>query len=529
MPDHPRKILLISADQWRAECLSAVGHPVVKTPNLDALAAESVLFKRHYTTCAPCGPARTSLLTGMYLMNHRSGRNGTPLDARFTNLAYEVRKAGYDPTLFGYTDTSQDPRGKAPNDPMLKTYEGVMPGFTVGLPFPDHMMPWIADLKAKGYKFNDRSDVYKPRQDMPLPAGRGHSFLPTIFKAEDSETAFMADTVLKWLSVRQNQDWFVHCVFLRPHPPVIAPEPYNALYDPKDVVMPKRKATPEEEAAQHPHLKLWIDYFREHSGYDEHNPNNLVMMDELNLRQMRATYYAMITQVDDQIGRIIAHLKATGEYENTLIIFTCDHAETGGDHYTWGKETYFDQSFHIPLIIHDPRRAADEARGNQIDLFTESVDILPTILDWLGHDIPAQCDGRSLLPFLEGSTPADWREEVHYEVDFRYTPNLPEIDAETMLGLKPDDCYLTVIRDRHYKYVHFATLPPLLFDLAQDPAETTNLAQQVEQAPILLRYAQKMLSWRMRHADRTLANLHLSKQGVFDGRQRRLVAQDRVS
>ena len=85
----PRKILLISADQWRAECLSAVGHPLVKTPHLDALARDGALFKRHYSVCAPCGPSRTSLLTGMYLMNHRSGRNGTPLDARHSNLALE--------------------------------------------------------------------------------------------------------------------------------------------------------------------------------------------------------------------------------------------------------------------------------------------------------------------------------------------------------------------------------------------------------------------------------------------------------
>ncbi len=104
----PRKILFISADQWRAECLSVLGHPTVKTPHLDALAKDSVVFKRHFTVTAPCGPARASIHTGLYLMNHRSGRNGTPLDARHTNIAWEVRKIGLDPMLFGYTDTSAD-------------------------------------------------------------------------------------------------------------------------------------------------------------------------------------------------------------------------------------------------------------------------------------------------------------------------------------------------------------------------------------------------------------------------------------
>ena len=103
-------VLFITVDQWRGECLGAAGHPIVQTPNLDRLAAEGVLFRRHYAQAAPCGPSRASLHTGQYLMNHRSALNGTPLDARFTNLALEVRNAGYDPVLFGYTDASPDPR-----------------------------------------------------------------------------------------------------------------------------------------------------------------------------------------------------------------------------------------------------------------------------------------------------------------------------------------------------------------------------------------------------------------------------------
>jgi len=94
-------ILFITADQWRAECLSQLGHPVVKTPHLDGLAGEGVTFLNHFANAVPCGPSRTSLHTGMYLQNHRSGTNGTPLDARHTNWALEAKKAGYDPVLFG--------------------------------------------------------------------------------------------------------------------------------------------------------------------------------------------------------------------------------------------------------------------------------------------------------------------------------------------------------------------------------------------------------------------------------------------
>src|SRR5690349_9039761 len=156
-------ILFICADQWRSDCIGALGHPHVKTPNVDALIADGVVFENHYGQCTPCGPSRTSLLTGLYLMNHRSGRNGTPLDARHTNLALEARKGGMEPTLFGYTDTSADPRGRDLNDPALKTYEGIMPGFSVGLQLPEHAAPWVAHLKRKGYDIQGRDDAFKPR------------------------------------------------------------------------------------------------------------------------------------------------------------------------------------------------------------------------------------------------------------------------------------------------------------------------------------------------------------------------------
>ena len=519
-----RKVLFISADQWRGECLSALGHPVVKTPHLDALAGDAVLFKRHYAVTSPCGPARSSMQTGLYLMNHRSGRNGTPLDRRHTNIAKEVRKIGLDPVLFGYTDSSVDPRGLDPQDPALRTFEGPLPGYRIGLLFPDYMAAWMNDLRAKGYVFEGRKDVYQPRPGFEKPADRGHRFIPTMFKAQDSDTSFMANRVMDWLGDHRTQDWFMHCVFLRPHPPVITPEPYNALYDPASVPMPQRRPTPEEEAAQHPILNQWISLLGQGSHYDEHNPNNLVTMPELELRQMRACYYGMMNEVDDAVGRIVAQLKATGQYDDTLIVFTCDHGEMGGDHYTWGKELYFDQSFFIPLIIRDPRLAADTTRGRQMDALTESVDLMPTMLEWLGMDVPAQCDGRSLLPFVQGAIPATWRQEVHMELDFRTSP-YAGFDAETTLGLEPDECQLAILRGERWKYVHFAALPPLLFDLLNDPWEMSDLSKDPAHRDTILLMAQKMLSWRLKHQEHVLTNLHNGPQGVED-RSRRQARSD---
>ena len=516
----PRKVLFISADQWRGDCLSAVGHPVIRTPHIDALAADGVLFRRHYAVTSPCGPSRASMQTGLYLMNHRSGRNGTPLDRRHTNIAHEVRKLGLDPTLLGYTDTSADPRGLAPDDPALRTYEGPLPGYTVASLFPDTMADWMDELRAKGYVFGGRKDVYQPRPGFDLPPGRGHRFIPALYRSEDSDTRFMARRVIDWLDEHRQQDWFMHCVFLRPHPPVIAPEPYNAMYDPAQVPMPRRKATPELEAAQHPHLAQWIQCLGRRNQYDEHNPNHLIDMPELELRQMRACYYGMASEVDDAVGRIVAHLRASGEYDSTLIVFSCDHGEMGGDHYGWGKELYFDQSFHIPLVIRDPRPAADAGRGRQIDAFTESVDLMPTFLDWLGAGIPAQCDGRSLMAFVQGRTPGRWRTQAHMELDFRAGP-YGSFDAQDALGLEPDECQLAIVRGERWKYVHFAALAPLLFDLHKDPWEMNDLAGDAAHREVLLQMAQSMLSWRMLHQEHVLSNLHNGPNGVEDRSRRR--------
>jgi arylsulfatase A-like enzyme len=506
-------VLFICADQWRADCISALGHLHVKTPNLDALIADGVLFTNHFGQCTPCGPSRTSLLTGMYLMNHRSGTNGTPLDARHTNVALEARQQGYEPALFGYTDTSLDPRGRHPNDPALLAYdEGIMPGFVAPLHMPEEMGPWVADLIAKGYDFpTGRDEVFRPRRNFKKPDDRGFRYIPTEFTAEDSDAAFLTDRFLQWLTVRRDRPWFAHVVFLRPHPPLIAPEPYNALVDPNEVEMPVRAATPEEEAKQHPLLAYALDRLRTPGVYDEQSPIATTTADDLEIRQMMATYFGLVAEVDHHLGRIIAALKASGEYDRTLIVVTSDHGEMLGEHYMWSKEMYFDQAFRVPLVIRDPRPEADAARGRHVSEFTEAIDVSPTIIDWIGGEVPRSMDGESLVPFLEGRTPEGWRQEVFFEHDFR---NVVSQRVEKALGISSDQCCYAVIRDADYKYVHFAALPPLLFNMKADPHETRNLADDPAMQPVLLRYAQKMLSWRLTEVDRTLTNMALTRQGL---------------
>ena len=146
MTNRASNVLFITADQWRGDCVSALGGSCLRTPHLDRLIHEGVLFRRHYAQASPCGPSRASLYTGLYLHNHRSVVNGTPLDSRHTNVALEARKAGYEPALFGYTDVSADPREHHQNDPVMRSYEGVLPGMVPIVWMKDIPLRWIAEL-----------------------------------------------------------------------------------------------------------------------------------------------------------------------------------------------------------------------------------------------------------------------------------------------------------------------------------------------------------------------------------------------
>jgi len=302
----------------------------------------------------------------------------------------------------------------------------------------------------------------------------------------------------------------MHLSLVSPHPPFIAPEPFHELYHAKDMPSPIRRETPEEEAGQHPWLRCFLFNQRGRAyTFGTDSADNLTISD-LDLAQIRATYYGMMSEVDAQIGRLIQHLKQLGCYDDTLIVFTSDHGELLGDHWMFAKYSYHDQSFHVPLIIRHPGQKSAEARGTVIDAFTENVDIMPTILDTIEVDIPVQCDGRSLLPFCEGTPPRRWRQEYHAEFDLR-SPY--EYEDDIPLGLNIKQCAVNIIRGARYKYVHFSGLPPLFFDLEDDPDEFHDRSNDPDYRDRVLEYTAKMLTWRMEHDDPALTNLHLAANG----------------
>jgi arylsulfatase A-like enzyme len=511
-------VLLITADQFRADCLSAAGHPLVKTPNLDRLAQDGALFSRHFGQCPPCGPSRTSLLTGMYQMNHRSVQNGTPLDGSFTNIALMARAAGYTPWLIGYTDTALDPRLFDFRDPRVRRYCEILPGLEQYAPGSEEASGdtgWRLHLRDNGYAnwnepFRQKAGWEKEAQ------ARGPSYAPIELKAEHSDTAYTTDRALRFFRQNEAAPWFLHVSYLRPHPPLLAPEPYNALYRLEDVPDFKALASIEDEKAIHPFMPFRLDRLEMNPklALDGPHPN-----DNPHWRQARATYYGLVTEIDDNIGRIVRALKDSGAYERTLIIFTSDHGEMLGDHWCWGKETPFDQSVHVPFIVRSPTAPAS-ARGRVVDAFSEHVDIMPTVLDHLDVEIPLQCDGRSVRPFLEGGTPSRWRDDVRWEYDFR---SIRDEGVDRSFGLSIDELNLAVLRTEKGKYVHFSAMPPLYYDLAADPHELDNRAADPASAPRMLELARRMLTWRMVFNRRELTGIRVQKTGPLHADRSRRV------
>jgi arylsulfatase A-like enzyme len=508
-----KNVLFLVADEWRGDTLGLAGHPCVSTPHLESLAADGTYFSRHYTQASPCGPAWASMLTGQYLFNHRQVSNGTPLDARFTNIALEARKAGYVPALFGYTDTPRDPRPGAYEASGLESREWICPGFEPVLPllFAEKFEPWRQYLEDKGYPVPGETGNFHELLAL-RHADATSPFGPSIYKAEDSDTAYLTDGLIDYLREQKGKPWFAHFCCLKPHPPLVAPAPYHLQYDPADVPLPVRRSHPSVEAQQHP-FQNWLLGAQSlfHHFQAETAPEDVSEADE---RAMRATYYGLCNEVDDNLGRILDYLKESGDYDDTLIVFCSDHGDQLGDHWLYGRQGYFEPNFHVPLIVRDPRREADAARGRVVEQFTEMIDVMPTILEAMALSVPAQCDGYSLQPFLHGETPGDWRAAAHYECDFR---DIRDQGDHVALDLPENECHFAVIRGDRGKYVHFPSLPPLYFDMHEDPHEFENLADDPSRAPEVLTYAQMLLSLHARRADRALIHANLGFDGTKVG------------
>jgi len=488
-------LLLVTADQWRADCVSWAPRPLVRTPVLERLASDGVAFLCHFGQATPCAPARASLYTGMYLFNHRVVSNGTPLDARHRTLAEWLARAGFEPFLFGFTDVAIDPRIVPADDPRLRTYEGVAAGFHPECLLLENLDAWLDHLEERGYGRLSREEVY----DVPLGAAAP-------FRAEDSETAFLTDRFLAWLERAPRQPWFAHLSYIKPHPPWVLAAPWNRAVAPGQMPEPLRAPAVEAEAAVHPWLAACLQRRRDNwiGRVSGKAAGSLSRSDE---QRLRALYAGAVREIDHHLGRVFEALARRDLLDRTLVVVTSDHGELLGDHWLWNKDSFHPEAFRVPLVIRDPRA---RARGRRVTAFTEHVDLFPTICERLGLEAPLQCDGYSLAPFLDGEQPANWREAAVYEFDFR---DHARRYYEEWFGLEPDACQLMVRYGPRHALVHFLALEPLLVDLRRDPGWQCNQARSGRAGRTLLEATARLLSFRMFRNERRLTGVVLTPDG----------------
>jgi arylsulfatase A-like enzyme len=344
------------------------------------------------------------------------------------------------------------------------------------------------------------NDLYRPLADYPGAAEHGSTGAPTRFAAEHSQTAFLVEAVEEWLERHGAAPFFVHLSFLRPHPPRRNPAGYHDRYD-ADALPPfVAVESPEAEAAGHPFVTAVFAA-----------PQAAAPLDERERRQIRATYYGAMAEVDDWLGDLFARLERLGLLDSTLVVLTSDHGEMGGDHWLLEKLAFYDETYDVPLVVVDPDPAADGTRGSVVHEVTDAVDVLPTVCEALGLEVPERADGWSLGPFLrEGRAPAHWRSTAPFECDFSHPIHRA---AERRFGVPMAPCSLAVARSARTQVMQFAAepevFPPIVDDLAADPHQLCDLGRTPAGQALAAEGAAELLRWRMRHDDRTLSGYFL--------------------
>ena len=430
MSDRPN-IFLIMTDQQRGDCLSIDGHPALLTPNMDAIGAAGVRFRRAYTTCPSCIAARRSLLSGQFPATHGmvGYRDGVEWAPHPPTVASELRAAGYQTVWIGRTMHQHPDR---------KRY-----GF-------DHMVisGWESD--------------YNQWLDRLAPAGGGYygtgvmhndwTARPWHLAEELHHTNWVVSEALRFLEAGRDPSCplFLVVSFVAPHPPLIPPAFYFERYLRTELPPPDIG----DWATPPPARGLGLDVSDEH-----------VDLRGEQLRCTRAGYYGLINHVDDQIRRLLNPVKGIDRMlgGNNVVLFTSDHGEMLGDHYQWRKSKAYEGSARIPLLIRAPQRLGLR-RGAVVDTPVCLEDVMPTLLDLAGAPIPATVEGRSLLPLWRGETPA-WREHLHLE----HSPYFQAL-------LDGREKYIWQVRDGREQLFDLQADPRELHDLAPDPAAAPRVA-----------------------------------------------------
>lgn len=414
----PRNLLFILSDQHAANVLGAAGNALAHTPHLDQLAARGTRFANAYCASPICVPSRASLATGRYVHDLGTWDNARPYTgAEAPSWGHRLTDHGRPVTTIGklHFRSPEDPTG-----------------------FPDQRLP----LHVAGGTGNR---IGLLRGAMPPLPNRGRDVLEA-GPGESSYTAYdraIADAAVAWLraAALRQQPWVLFVSFVCPHPPLVAPPPHFARFDP--AAMPLPPAWHPAAWPAHPVLDL-----KRRLDMPERP------LPAATIQRATAAYYGLVTFLDEQIGRVLRALAAAGLNETTRVLYTSDHGETLGAQGQWGKCSLLEGAVKVPLLLAGPGVPAGRTVADPVSL----VDCFPTVLEGVGVPLDQDADvpGRSLFRGLAAPDP----DRVVF--------------AEYHATSSPSAAFM--LRRRNLKYVHYEGYPPRLFDLDRDPDELHNLA-----------------------------------------------------
>lgn len=491
-------ILFIHTDEQRADTLGCYGNGLVETPNIDRLASEGVTFEEGHCTHPLCCPSRGSLLTGRYPSVHGLWRNGLELPEEEITIAEVLRDEGYQTGLVGkahFQPWHADPEEFEESTSTLtmddeeavwdfwRDFDGPYYGFDhVEMAYQHghrevsggHYGLWVREEHPEAI------DSFP--QDAALePTDPAYNTWKSAVPVEVHSSTWVADRTIDFIDEYAHGDPFYGWIgFPDPHFPYNPPEPYCYEYDPEDVELPVDSAGAVWEATDVPRYVTY--HLEEKYGTDWREIPEAIQ------REIIAHYYAMVDLVDDQVGRILTALEEHGIAENTVVVFTSDHGDWLGDHGLFQKGIPHTRGLtRVPWVMRWPGVTEE---GRRVDAPTSQLDLMPTLLDAAGADVPYGVQGESLRPVVTGKQEAlrpfalvEHRHEAYRE-DSYLVRNMKDDDVDelsamdSIINWTDDDIYVETIYAENHRLSYVTGVEEdygELHDLETDPDEMQNL------------------------------------------------------
>lgn len=423
-----QNLLFIFSDEHTRDIAGAYGNDLVKTPNLDALAARGTRFDAAYCNCPICVPSRASLATGRHVYDIGCWDNANPYTGLPKGWGHRLIAEGHDVTAIGklHYRSAEDDTGFSEQINTLHVVDGV--GDLLGL--LRHDPPHRGNAKQ-----------------LAEEAGPGES---TYTNYDRSILANASSWLRKKAGTPPDKPWLLYVGFVLPHFPLVSPPEFFSMYPPERMPVPRMYGS--DERPSHP----VIDRLRQCLNYDDY-------FDERKMRIALSAYFGMVSFLDHNIGQLMKVLEETGLAANTRIVYSSDHGDNLGNRGLWGKSVMYEESVAVPLIMAGKGIPAGKAVSTPVSL----VDLAPTFVEALGEKATAEekkLPGRSLFEIVDG---ADADRAV-----------LSEYHAVGSTA----GTYM--LRKGHWKYIYYVGHPPQLFDLANDPRETRDLGLDAGHAAI---------------------------------------------